>query len=68
MKEPKKKTRVVLFFSWATGEGDYINLPYGLLPGAVKMLERYNQYFIPIVQIGKKKFYFGTEKGTLKPL
>jgi len=64
----KMKDRVVLFFSWATGEGDYIELPFGLLAGAVRMLMGYNQYFIPIVQVGKKKFYFLNEKGTLKPL
>lgn len=65
---PGKQTRVTLFFTWSTGEADYIDLPFGLLSPTVKILVGYDQNFIPIVQIGKGKFYFGTEKGTLKPL
>ena len=68
MKNPKKETRVTLFFTWATGESDYIDLPFGLLKKAVQICEKYNQYFVPIVRIGKEDYYFGTEKGTLKPL
>ena len=68
MKELKKDTRVILFFSWATGEGDYINLPYGVIKHVVRVFEKFNQYYLPIVQVGKKKFYFSSRKGTLKPL
>ncbi len=68
MKKLKKDTRVILFFTWATGEGDSIDLPYGMLRHVVQMFEKFNQDFLPIVQVGKKKFYFASSKGTLRPL
>ena len=68
MKKPNKHTRVTLFFTWSTGEADYVDLPFGLLKQMVKLIEEYDQKFVPIVQIDKGKYYFGTEKGTLKPL
>lgn len=64
----EKNVRVILFFTWSTGEADYVDLPFGLLEPTVKILEGYYQNFVPIVQVGKKKYYFGTEKGTLRPL
>lgn len=64
----KKTDRVVLFFAWSTGESDFIDLPFGLLKQMVKLVEKYDQGFVPMVLVGKKKYYFGTEKGTLRPL
>jgi len=68
MNKIKKDTRVILYFQWATGESDYINLPCGLLKDVVKIVEKYDQYFVPVVQVGKGKFYFCSNKGTLRPL
>lgn len=68
MAKLKRDNRMQLFFSWADGKGDFIDLPYGMLKDIVKILERYDQYCVPMVMAKGQKFFFVSETGKLEPL
>lgn len=67
---PKKfnrAERMILYFKWPDGKGDHIDIPFGILKEAAKILEQRNKDFLPVARIAGKE-YFYTKSGKLRTL
>ena len=63
----ERDERVLVFFVFPDDKTCYVDTPYCLLSDIVKALEQKVHNFVPIVEIRKKKYYYG-ESGSLRLL
>jgi len=66
-KKFNRAERTILYFKWPDGKGDHIDIPFGLLKEAAKILEKRNEDFLPVARIAGKD-YFYTKSGKLRTL